>query len=179
MMRTLGKRTLLLIGLALSGITPGWAQPATTAAQQPAAQAAPNPWIVGIGGGARIGIGEPTDGLVYGRLGHRLNQSLSLSLRPAYVFGNSDAKGRPNHEGAFQVPLTLDVQPDHWISPYIGAGIATNTDSSGSVDPMLSAGVDVRLAKHVNLVVGLNVVLQAADNNRRDLEGLSALVVRF
>lgn len=136
-------------------------------------------WIGGIGGGARIGIGEPTFGMVYGRLGHELNKNVSLSLRPAYVFGNSDGQGTRNNQGAFQMPLTLDIQPNAKVSPYIGAGIATNTDSNGNTQAMVSAGVDISVAKHISLVAGLNYIIQSSDSDGRDLEALTALYFRF
>lgn len=136
-------------------------------------------WIVGIGGGANIGFGEPTYGTVYGRLGYQFNKDLGLSIRPAYIFGNSDQSGKSNNEGAFQMPLTLDLVPDFWISPYGGVGIATNTDSNGKVEAMLSGGVDFRLAKNVVLTVGLNYVFQSDDNDNRDVSAVSVLYFRF
>jgi hypothetical protein len=136
-------------------------------------------WIVGIGGGANIGFGEPTYGTVYGRLGYQFNKDLALSIRPAYIFGNSDQSGKSNNEGAFQMPLTLDLVPDFWISPFGGVGIATNTDSNGKVEAMLSGGVDFRLAKNVVLTVGLNYVFQSDDNDNRDLSAVSVLYFRF
>lgn len=136
-------------------------------------------WIVGIGGGANIGFGEPTYGTVYGRLGYQFNKDLALSIRPAYIFGNSDQSGKSNNEGAFQMPLTLDIAPDFWISPFGGVGIATNTDSNGKTEPMLSGGVDFRLAKNVVLTVGLNYVFQSDDSDNRDLSAVSVLYFRF
>lgn len=136
-------------------------------------------WIVGIGGGARIGAGEPTYGMAYGRLGVALNDDLALSIRPSYIFGNSDQFGEANNEGAFQMPVTLDFAPDHWISPYVGVGIATNTDSNGSTDLLLSAGLDFRLTKNISIVTGLNYIRQTDDGDGRDIEGITVLYLRF
>jgi len=136
-------------------------------------------WIVGIGGGARIGAGEPTYGMAYGRLGYALDEDLALSIRPSYIFGNSDQFGEANNEGAFQMPVTLDFAPNYWVSPYIGIGIATNTDSNGSTDLLLSAGLDFRLTKNISIVTGLNYIRQTDDADSRDIEGITVLYLRF
>ena len=52
----------------------------------------------------RIGIGEPTYGMVYGRVGREIGKDAALSLRPAYIFGNVNSDGSSNNQGAFQMP---------------------------------------------------------------------------
>lgn len=139
----------------------------------------PSPWILGIGGGARIGIGEPNYWMAYGRLGFMLNDDLAMSVRPTYTFGNSDEFGEPNNEGAFKMPITLDIWPNFWISPNIGLGLASNTDSDGKTRAMYSGGIDIRLAKNVSLALGLNYILDSKDADNRDAEAFSALYLRF
>jgi len=56
---------------------------------KPSAQTSLAPWIVGLGGGVRIGIGEPTFGMVYGRVGREIGKDTAISLRPAYVLATS------------------------------------------------------------------------------------------
>jgi hypothetical protein len=135
--------------------------------------------IIGIGGGARIGVGEPTYALLFGRLGVQLATDVAISLRPVYVFGNSDQFGKSNSQGSFQMPLTIDLAPRSPVSPYFGFGIATNTDSDGGVDPMLSGGVDIRLVERLYLTVGVNYIFQSVDQDNRDWEALSALYFKF
>ncbi len=135
--------------------------------------------IIGIGGGARIGVGEPTYALLFGRLGVQLATDVAISLRPVYVFGNSDQFGKSNSQGSFQMPLTIDLAPRSPVSPYLGFGVATNTDSNGGVDPMLSGGVDIKLVERLYLTVGLNYIFQSGDQDNRDLEALSALYFKF
>lgn len=139
------------------------------------------PWIVGVGGGARIGSGEPTYPMVYGRVGRMLNPDVALSLRPRYIFGNSDQLGRSNSEGAFQMPLTLDFKPSTWLSPYLGAGIATNTDSTGQTNGMLSVGADISLSRNLAIDLGMNYILQpnSIDSTNGDFEFTSVLYLRF
>jgi hypothetical protein len=139
----------------------------------------PRNWIVGAGGGARIGIGEPTYPMVYGRLGHWLSDDLALSLRPSYVFGNSDSEGKRNNQGAFQMPLTLDLAPDALLSPFFGLGIATNTDSNGKTEPMASLGVDLNITRNLSIAAAINVIYQRDDDDRRDVEALTVLYLRF
>ena len=136
-----------------------------------------NPWILGIGGGARIGIGEPTYPVIYGRLGRIIDKNVAISLRPRYIFGNIDRKGNSNNEGAFQMPLTVDLKPTSWLSPYLGFGIATNTDSTGKTNAMMSLGADISLSRNISIDLGLNYIFQSSnlDTNNRDLE-LGALI---
>lgn len=135
--------------------------------------------FLGLGGGARIGIGEPTYPMIYGRAGVQLSPDIAISLRPYYIFGNSNQAGKRNNQGAFQAPLTLDLATRSWISPYIGVGIAANTDSNGKTDPMLSAGVDLKVVGGLYLAVGLNYILESTDPDGHDYEALSVLYYRF
>jgi hypothetical protein len=140
-----------------------------------------NSWIVGIGGGARIGIGEPTYPLVYGRLGRMMDKNVALSLRPRYIFGNSDLQGRSNSEGAFQMPLTLDLNPTSWLSPYLGGGVVTNTDSTSKTNGMVSIGADIMFSRKLAIDLGLNYIFQSSnlDSNNGDLEFTTVLYLRF
>jgi len=155
------------------------ADPSTTgaASPEPAKSVQQNPWILGIGGGARIGFGEPTYPLIYGRLGRIVNEDVAISLRPRYIFGNIDEQGKSNNEGVFQMPLTVNLRPTSWISPYLGAGIATNTDSTGKTDAMMTLGADISLSRNISIDLGLNYIFQSSnlDANNRDLE-LDALI---
>ena len=146
---------------------------------KPPAQTSLSPWIVGLGGGARIGIGEPTFGMVYGRIGREISKEAALSLRPAYIFGNSDSAGVSNNQGAFQMPLTLDLYPNNPISPYAGVGVATNTDSEGNANAMVTAGLDINLVKHLSLGLGINYIFQNSDQDNKDVEAFTVLYYRF
>ena len=140
-----------------------------------------NPWIVGIGGGARIGSGEPTYPLIYGRLERILDKNVAISLRPRYIFGNSDLQGQSNNEGAFQMPLTFDLKPTFWLSPYLGGGIATNTDSTGKTNGMMSLGADISINRNVAIDLSINYIFQSYtdDNNNRDIEFNTLIYWRF
>lgn len=168
--------------LALGSIPSGPSE--KLAALTPEAFAPENPLLFGFGGGLRFGDsfgvnpGEPSSGVLTARIGYKLSRDFSLSLRPSLIFGNVDRFGIPNNQSAFQMPLTLDLFRRSFISPYLGGGIATNTDSSGATNPMLSGGVDIRLFE--NLVLGLNVnYIFQSEFNDTDWEAMSLLYLRF
>lgn len=119
--------------------------------------------------------------MVYGRLGRLVDENVALSLRPRYIFGNVDRQGRSNNEGAFQMPVTLDFAPGFLLSPYLGGGIATNTDSTGKTNGMISGGVDLSINKHIKIDLGINYIFQqdSVDSNSRDIEFTSVLYFIF
>lgn len=137
-----------------------------------------NVGIFGIGGAVRFGAGDPTNGAVTGRVGYKLNQSTAVSLRPTWVFGNNDQNGDPNNEESFRLPLTVDFNRRGFVSPYVGGGIATNTDSSGQTNAMVTGGLDLNV--HENVVLGLNVnYIFQTDVNDTDWEAMTMLYLKF
>jgi hypothetical protein len=143
-----------------------------------------DPGFFGIGGGVRWGTaagvntGEPTSGVLTGRLAYKLGTDFSVSLRPSYIFGNRDLQGNNNDEGEFQMPLTIDLFRKALISPYFGGGIATNTDSTGATNPMLTAGVDINITRNIVLGLNANYIFQN-DIGDTDWQGMSLLYLRF
>lgn len=79
------------------------------------------------------------------------------------------------------MPLTLDVKPNGAVSPYIGAGLATNTDSTGKTNALLSGGLDIRIWQSLRADASINYVFQSTsvDSNGRDIEGSVVLYYRF
>ena len=142
-----------------------------------------SPWILGIGGGLRFensANGYLSNPKVFARVGRLLDPETAISLRPSYIFGNVDPQNNSNNQGVFQLPVTLDIAPNSWLSPYAGAGITTNTDSMGGVNPMFTVGLDVRLLKQLTLNIGANYIVQSTnDSNYRDLEAYSVIYFRF
>jgi opacity protein-like surface antigen len=142
-----------------------------------------SPWIFGAGGGLRYGqyikVGRIPHGMVYTRLGITIDPDVAISVRPAYVFGNVDFQGNRNNQGSFQLPVTIDMSPNGWLSPFAGAGIATNTDSLGNVNALFTAGLDIRLLKQLTLNLGANYIVQPVDSDERDIEAYTVLYFRF
>jgi hypothetical protein len=143
-----------------------------------------DPGFFGIGGGVRWGTaagvdsGEPTSGVVTGRVAYKLGEDFSVSLRPSYIFGNRDLQGNNNDEGEFQMPLTFDFFRKALVSPYLGGGIATNTDSTGATNPMLTGGVDINITNNIVLGLNVNYIFQT-DIDDTDWQGMSLLYLRF
>lgn len=139
-----------------------------------------NVGIYGFGGGLQGGgaSGDAWAGVLTGRLGYKLNENIAISLRPSYIFGNKDQQGVSNNEGAFQMPLTLDLFRRSFLSPYIGAGIAWNTDSTGDTDPMVTGGLDINLTRNLTLGLNVNYIFQNQVNDT-DWAALSLIYFRF
>jgi len=142
---------------------------------------APSRWIVGLGAGARIGFGEPTYPELFGRVGYAATNDVGVSIRPRYIFGNIDLAGNRNSEGAFQMPITIDVKPLGPVNPYFGAGIATNTDSTGETNGMVSGGIDIRLMKNLRADASINYIFESSkyDEDSRDIEASVVLYYKF
>ena len=79
------------------------------------------------------------------------------------------------------MPLTIDLDPASPFSPYAGAGIVTNTDSTGGTDAMLSFGADINFTEVLSIDLGLNYIFQSSDvdQNGRDIEFTSVLYLKF
>jgi len=141
----------------------------------PAKQPGP---ILGIGTGLRAFAGDRTSPVVTGRLGYAFGEGFGVSLRPTYIFLNRDLQGVDNSDGAFQMPLTLDLFPRSILSPYLGAGLATNTDTTHATDAMLTGGMDLNLLPHLTLGLNVNYIFQSAISDT-DWEAMGLLYFRF
>jgi len=64
------------------------------------------------------------------------------------------------------------------ISPYFGAGLATNTDTNQSTDAMLTGGIDLNLVRHLTLGLNVNYIFQSAISDT-DWEAMGLLYFRF
>lgn len=142
--------------------------------------------IYGIGGGVRAGnyTGDTTAGVVTGRVGYKLDDTFSVSLRPTGIFGpdpnNNDNDDDDNDNSGFELrlPLTLDIFHSGFITPFVGGGIATNVDNLGYTDGMLTGGVDINLTKWITVSLNVNYIYQTNINDT-DKEALGMLYLRF
>lgn len=145
----------------------------------PLVDPAPQPGpIFGIGTGYHGFAGDRSSPVLTGRLGYAFGEGFGVSLRPTYIFLNRDLQGVDNSDGAFQLPLTLDLFPRSILSPYFGGGLATNTDTSNTTDAMLTGGFDLNLVRHLTLGFNVNYVFQSALNDA-DWEAMALLYFRF
>jgi len=145
--------------------------------------------IYGVGGGIRAGMytGDSTAGMITGRLGYKLDDNFSLSLRPSGIFGpnNDNANNNNNNNNnddyngfEFRLPLTFDLFYNSLFSPYLGGGIATNTDNLGYTDGMLTGGLDINVTKWITVGLNINYIFQTNIDDT-DWEALGMVYLRF
>jgi len=134
--------------------------------------------IFGIGTGYHGFAGDRSSPVLTGRLGYAFGEEFGVSLRPTYIFLNRDLQGVDNSDGAFQMPLTLDLFPRAMFSPYFGAGIATNTDTNNTTDAMLTGGIDLNLVRYLTLGLNVNYIFESSLNDT-DWEAMALLYFRF
>jgi hypothetical protein len=140
--------------------------------------------IYGFGGGMRAGMytGDSTSGMITGRLGYKLDDNFSLSLRPSGIFGpNNDNENNNDDDNdgfEFRLPLTFDLFYNSLFSPYVGGGIATNTDNLGYTDGMLTGGLDINVTKWITVGLNINYIFQTNIDDT-DWEALGMVYLRF
>ena len=143
--------------------------------------------IYGVGGGIRAGnyTGDTTAGVVTARVGYKLDETFSVSLRPTGIFGpdpnnnnNDDDDDNDNSGFELRLPLTLDIFHNGFITPFVGGGIATNVDNLGYTDGMLTGSVDINLTKWITVSLNVNYIYQTNINDT-DKEALGMLYLRF
>jgi hypothetical protein len=120
----------------------------------PAAQADPADHYVGAG--LRAGLNDDTAAVVNAKVKVLDLGDISLSGRPALVIGNAA-------ELRLAVTGEGDIVPR--VSPYLGGGIAINTDGNGDTDPLLTTGLDVKVIKKVVIQVGSNFIFKSNDTD--------------
>jgi hypothetical protein len=137
--------------------------------------------IFGVGGGVRAGTytGDPTNAILTTRIGYKLDDNFSISLRPSNIF--SDYNNNNNNffsNNEFRLPLTVDLFHGAFVSPYIGGGVATNVDGLGYTDGMFTGGLDVNLTKYLTLGLNVNYIYQSNVDDT-DWEAIGMLYLRF
>jgi hypothetical protein len=87
-------------------------------------------------------------------------------------------QGVDNSDGAFQLPITLDLFPRALLSPYFGGGVAINTDTTHATDAMLTGGIDLNLLPNLTLGLNVNYIFQTAIDDT-DWGAMALLYLRF
>jgi hypothetical protein len=114
------------------------------------------PSYLGIGGNIGLG-GNTTLGdsgfVVLSKIGLTRN----LSARPSIVIGDNDP--------SILLPLTVDFPISSVLetgelnleaAPFVGGGIAISTGNDGLVRPLISAGIDVPVARRITATAAVN-----------------------
>ena len=160
---------------------PAFFKPADLAAVPRTRGTIENVGIYGIGGGVRFGAGDSTNGVITGRIGYKLNDTTAVSVRPSWIFyGNNNNNNNNNNyiDGSLRLPLTVDFNRRGFVSPYLGGGIATNTDNTGATNGMLTGGLDLNIHENVTLGLNVNYIFQT-DINDTDCEAMTLLYLKF
>ncbi len=136
--------------------------PETTPTQPPRGDIAPGratrggASYIGIGGNIGLGGGETALGLGNFTVLSKVGLTNAISARPSIVIGDSTA---------ILIPVTYDfnlqstgaeTQEISAFSPYVGGGLAITTGNNSDVGPMLTAGVDVPVARQITVNAGVN-----------------------
>ncbi len=110
-----------------------------------------------IGVGIRGGLGDDTDAIINAKFKITDFGGVSLSGRPAIFLGDYT-------EFRFFLTGEREIAPG-W-SPFLGGGVATNTDRSGEINPTLTAGLDIQVSERFVLQVGGNIIFQSNDTDK-------------
>lgn len=122
-----------------------------------------------VGAGVRTGLGDPTSAVINAKVRLTTFDNASLSIRPEVFLGDITE---------VRLPLTLETEIVTGLSPYIGGGIAINTDGLNQIDPMVTGGLDTSLANNLVLKLEVNLVFQTNINDT-DTEFVSTLNYAF
>ncbi len=112
-----------------------------------------------VGAGVRTGFNDGTSFAIDGKV--PLTQfkiqgnGLGVSLRPAVIFGD---------ETELRAAATVDASVSK-LTPYGGVGLAYNTDSTGDVSPMLSAGLEFDVQRNAAIRLNGNYIFQDGDTD--------------
>ena len=118
-----------------------------------------------VGLGVRALAHDPTAVVLAGKVKLLDMGRLSTSLRAALLVGDY-VEGR--------APITVEGVLLPRVVPFLGIGLAYNTDHLGVVDPMVSGGLDVWLARRVVANATINIVWQR-DIGDTDKEGMGSI----
>ena len=124
----------------------------------PAAMAGPLEGY-GVGAGLRGGFNDETSLAVGAKLPITQfkvqGNGLGLSVRPDLIFGS---------ELEVRTAVTVDAAALK-LNPYGGGGLAYNTDNTGDLAPMLSAGLEYDLQRNAAIRLGGNYIFQDGDTD--------------
>lgn len=119
------------------------------------------------GVGIRVGLNDEVRGVIDSKVKLTKLGDLSLSARPALLFGSTVE---------LRAPITIEGQLVKGFFPYTGAGISYNKDGNSSINPVITGGLDIGITRNLVVDLKLNVVF-TSDNT--DKEFIAALNYAF
>ncbi|PZO45428.1 MAG: hypothetical protein DCF21_00065 [Leptolyngbya sp.] len=137
----------IALGIIALGATVGVAPKAQ--AQQP-----PDYYI---GAGVRAGFNDPTSFVIDSKAKFlEIGSAATLSARPSVLFGN---------DTELRLPISVDIGISDGFYPYAGAGVAYNAEGSSRVDPLITGGIDIGVARNLVVDVNLNVLFKPGNTD--------------
>lgn len=118
------------------------------------AVAEPPDYYVGVG--ARGGLNDSFAAVIDSKALITELGELSVSARPGLVIGD-------NVE--LRLPLSIEGEIYEGIYPYAGGGIAYNQDGRSAVNPMVTGGVDIALARRLYFGAEANAIFRTGDTD--------------
>lgn len=109
-----------------------------------------------IGGGIRAGFRDDTAFILNGKVKLTDLGDVSLSGRPTVLFGD---------EVELRLAITGEGELAPNLSPFIGGGIAVNTDGTGDSDPLLAFGAEYQIDRQLVIQVGGNILFKSNDTD--------------
>lgn len=110
-----------------------------------------------IGVGARVPLRDDAAVIINAKFKITDVGEVSFAARPAILLGEYT-------ELRFALTGEKEIAPG-W-TPFLGFGVATNTDGNGETNPMLAGGLDFQISEKVVLQVGGNWIFQSNDTDR-------------
>lgn len=111
--------------------------------------------------GVRAFLNDPTSFVVDSKLKIADIGDFSLSTRPAVMVGGDIVEGR--------LPVTVETAVTSSIYPYAGFGLAYNTGGAEKIEPMVTGGLDIRVAERLYLDSNLNVIFKSGAGTDTEL----------
>lgn len=110
-----------------------------------------------VGAGVRAGFNDPTSFVIDSKAKFlEITSDATLSARPSVLFGD---------DVELRLPVSLDIGLTEGFSPYAGAGIAYNADGSSRVDPLITGGIDIGVARNLVVDVNLNMLFKPGNTD--------------
>ncbi len=150
----------LVLALAVSTVSIASLAPSAARAEPP---------VHYLGVGARGGLNDSAAAVINAKLKITEQDNPSVSIRPAVLLGD---------EIEVRLPLTVETSLSEQIFPFLGAGVAYNTDGLNAVDPMVTGGTDVRLLDNLILELEGNLIFQV-DADDLDAEFIGTVNYEF
>lgn len=155
-----------IIGLVLCSTGEATADQSRTEPERTSAAAAPAHYVAL---GMRALAHDPTALVLAGKAELLAAGSVRGSVRGALMYGDYFEA---------RIPITVEAALIPRTAPFLGAGLAYNTDGLARVDLMITGGFDLRVTRRITLGATVNIIWQRAISDT-DKEGMGTVGIVF